>query len=850
MLSFFCHEEFCPSNLREGERPREPRYWIVKERCFMHKPSITEPLTTTGSKPWPTIPPQAWSRRMDEVLASPSQPVFPNGANGGHVQGAPLGGLGTGGIGRDYYGGFSRWTVKAGCLKHFCEPSNFFATYQAVEGQPGVARILYPDPAPDSIHGTPGYPGWQKDYPSASCSYHALFPKAWYHYRPLPDMPVELVCEQFSPLIPNNYRDSSLPVGLFVWHARNTGNKPVTLSILFNFANMVGWFNDFAKDRPSYNRGADTFNTPANLPLKGGQKQELAGILFNSQFAGEVPPEGHGQMCIAARASSRVSVSRHVGFHPPGAGDWLPQGKDIWNKFASIGRLDQEQASFQTGPNNDLPGALAATIILPPGETCEIPMTLVWDLPVIAFGSGRRHFRQYTKHIGASGKNAAKLAAEALERYGEWSQQIDAWHHEVISRGNRPDWYYSMLFNESYLLVDGYTVWTAGEVDGSPEEHFGIIECPDYAFYNTIDLWIYGSFSLLYYWPEIEKLVVRRLARLVDEDDPCLRTWLWKKGELYPNKAPGAVPHDFGTPGADPFFHSNSYYWQNTNIWRDLNAQFVLIVYRDYFMTKDAALLQECWPAVKDSLARLATYDADGDGLIENTGSPDQTFDSIALIGPGVYCNSLWLGALACAEKMAQQMHDTQAAQTYQQLLAKAKKSFDTVLWNGSFYRTDTQSSFKDTVFLEQLFGVWYAELMGVHGLVAPEKITSSARVAYEKNFLQCLNGRIGAKLLSNVSHEDDSAPKTKFNPDECQIHEALSGINMAFACHLLHAGMKDEAFKLLAAVYRVIYQEKGLWFRTPAAWNSNGDFRAIMNLRPLVIWAMEHEYEMAKVKK
>ena len=74
-----------------------------------------------------------------------------------------------------------------------------------------------------------------------------------------------------------------------------------------------------------------------------------------------------------------------------------------------------------------------------------------------------------------------------------------------------------------------------------------------------------------------------------------------------------------------------------------------------------------------------------------------------------------------------------------------------------------------------------------------------------------------------------------------------MCGINLAFACHLAVEGMEKEAFRLLEAVYRIVYKEKGLWFRTPAAWNANGDFRAIMNLRPLVIWAMEHKCEMPR---
>jgi hypothetical protein len=37
-----------------------------------------------------------------------------------------------------------------------------------------------------------------------------------------------------------------------------------------------------------------------------------------------------------------------------------------------------------------------------------------------------------------------------------------------------------------------------------------------------------------------------------------------------------------------------------------------------------------------------------------------------------------------------------------------------------------------------------------------------------------------------------------------------------------------------------VIYESKGYWFRTPEAWDVNGNFRASMYMRPAAIWAME----------
>ncbi len=51
---------------------------------------------------------------------------------------------------------------------------------------------------------------------------------------------------------------------------------------------------------------------------------------------------------------------------------------------------------------------------------------------------------------------------------------------------------------------------------------------------------------------------------------------------------------------------------------------------------------------------------------------------------------------------------------------------------------------------------------------------------------------------------------------------------------------MKDEAYHTAWGLYHVIYESKGYWFRTPEAWDINGNFRASMYMRPAAVWAME----------
>ena len=56
-------------------------------------------------------------------------------------------------------------------------------------------------------------------------TYHALFPRAWTTYSPEQlrhiDPHLQMTCRQISPVIPNNYKESSYPACVFVWEIEN-----------------------------------------------------------------------------------------------------------------------------------------------------------------------------------------------------------------------------------------------------------------------------------------------------------------------------------------------------------------------------------------------------------------------------------------------------------------------------------------------------------------------------------------------------------------------------------------------------------------------------------------------------
>lgn len=90
----------------------------------------------------------------------------------------------------------------------------------------------------------------------------------------------------------------------------------------------------------------------------------------------------------------------------------------------------------------------------------------------------------------------------------------------------------------------------------------------------------------------------------------------------------------------EPFVLINSYPIHDVSEWRDLNQKFVLEVFRDYKALENTEnvdrqkYLEDMYPACKVVMDHSLTFDKDGDGLIENGGFPDQTYDNWVMTGP------------------------------------------------------------------------------------------------------------------------------------------------------------------------------------------------------------------------
>jgi non-lysosomal glucosylceramidase len=792
-------------------------------------------------------PQASWSRPFGQGWEAPYTVRYASNLDDGPNHGMPLGGFGAGCIGRAPDGTFNLWHLDGGEHWFGTLPDCQFALFES-NGQRQRAHALAVQPEADGSRPDAGPPlsSWQW-YPASddrrnTGTYAARYPLSWTHYSGVFD--AELSCEAFSPILPGNYRQSSYPLAVFVWTLRNPTEQPLDLSLLLSWRNSCGWFTNTDPAAAVHFRddGSPEHNyVPAIGRTEGHHnrwvdQEGLRGVLLNGTIAAPIA-EGQGQWCIATAPQPGVRIQRCSRWNP--AGD----GSDIWGSFSRDGSIPDSDNDRRSGADDPASAALAVQCRLEPGQSLEIPLVISWDLPVTAFATGTRALRRYTDFFDASGTNAAALAAEALRDWRQWRAQIQAWQQPVLERSDLPEPLRMALFNELYDLASGGSLWSAASPQ-DPVGRFGVLECLDYAWYESLDVRLYGSFALLQLWPELDKSVLRSFARAIPASDPTPRPigWYFTQGKgrvEAARKVAGATPHDLGAPNERPWDASNYTAYQDCNLWKDLASDFVLQVWRTFKLApngEDLRFLADCWPAAVQALHHLKTFDINNDGLPDNGGAPDQTFDDWPLKGVSAYCGALWIAALEAALAMAQQLQlamglDTATEQrTFGAWLEQSRANFDALLWNGEYYNIDAESG-TPVVMADQLCGDFYARLLGLPAVVADDRARSALRAVKEACFEGFQGGRLG---VANGLRRDG----TPLDPNGTHPLEVWTGINFGIAAYYRLMGEGGTALAITGAVVEQVYSG-GLQFRTPEAITAENTFRACHYLRAMAIWAL-----------
>ncbi|KAK1257159.1 hypothetical protein QJS04_geneDACA024892 [Acorus gramineus] len=812
-------------------------------------------------------------------------------------QGVPLGGMGSGSISRGFRGEFRHWQIIPSLCEGSPIMANQFSIFISRDGgNKKFSSVLAPGQHEELEKlGDHGMSSWDWNLSGQHSTYHALFPRAWTIYDGEPDPELKISCRQISPFIPHNYRESSLPTSVFVYTLVNTGKERAKVSLLFTWANSIGGTSHQSGEHSNepfigedgvsgvllHHKTAND-NPPVTFAIAACETQNVNvtvlpcfGLLEDAHVtaedmwgtmahdgnfdrenfnAGPSKPSSSGDtLCAAVSASTwvepygRCSVAFALAWSSPKVK--FQKGCTYYRRYTQF---------YGTSERSALELVHDALMNYKWWEE-EIEK---WQSPILKDEKLPEWYKftlfnelYFLVAGGTVWTDSGSLAAD------EKSSSCSDHKHEKIADGDAKTTTPGKN-STSISQVDHITASTASSDDEKlasisfsdneltpanqersnncvslhdDREHVGrflYLEGIEYIMWCTYDVHFYASFALLDLFPKIELSIQRDFAKAVLCEDKRKVKFL-ADGSWAIRKVRGAVPHDLGTH--DPWHEMNAYNIHDTSRWKDLNPKFVLQVYRDFAAIGDMSFGTDVWPAVRAAMEYMDQFDRDGDGLIENDGFPDQTYDAWTVHGISAYCGCLWLAALQAASMMAHRLGDHAFAERCRRRFLKAKPVFESKLWNGSYFNYDSgTSSNSKSIQADQLAGQWYTASSSLPPLFEESRIRSALQKIFEFNVMKVNGGRMGAV--------NGMYPNGRVDESCMQSREIWTGVTYGVAATMVLSGMEHQAFATAEGVFISGWSEEGFgyWFQTPEAWTVDGHFRSLIYMRPLAIWAMQ----------
>ena len=541
----------------------------------------------------------------------------------------------------------------------------------------------------------------QEGYDAAKMQYSALYPVSETKYE---GKGVQIVKTQSSYVTPGDERLSSLPVNATVFTLENTTKDVREVTIVQVQDCIAGYMAK--KDRQGVQDSSFVLVPSARFPKgvkfnkKAKDGREVRGLQFyNEKPLAESDFNGCMGVSVAWNKKDNLNVSVKPMFYQDDAASVLKGA-------LRSGRVCEAWVKNVYSGRETMAGAVAVTVVLKPKQKVSFQFNLVLDFPEIKLNkltSAKKYTAFYPEAFG----RVEAMLDEALSADKNFDARLKAFESlvpkkavaKIYKTAAKQNEFKSLAINTLSFLAEA-TVW-------DKDDRFLVRECADYPFFNSLDVYFYGSFSLMALMPRLDGVVMKRFGDAIlavnnnrrrhheyvnhpfaDLPDPKLEG---------PRAVRGAVIHDLGSPfDAEP----DAYDWHNVKEWKDLAPKYVLMVLRHFHKTKDMQNLKDCKEAVYAAMQYLEKMVNEGENFPLTHGT-DDTFDNLSSHGISVYCGSLWIAGLRAAAKIAELLGDKAQADKWNAKADAANKEFDEALWDeaeGYYHFFVTPMEAKDVV--------------------------------------------------------------------------------------------------------------------------------------------------------
>ena len=699
----------------------------------------------------------------------------------------PVGGIGAGMFCIEGTGAISHMSVR-NKPEVFNEPCMFAAiSLKGIENGTKVLEGQVPDwkkfGQPNSANGSPktsfGLPRFN------NTKFLARFPFASIELQD-DDIPLEVNLRGWSPFIPTDADNSSLPVGAIEYSFRNTGSSIIKAVFSYNSRNFIGQSNN--------NRNK----------IKG-----ISNGFVLSEEGAKDKPERNGDFAIFTNEPN--TVVDHCWFR----GSMFDALTITWETIMNgdVRKIDPVEQ-----------GAPGASLFVPfelkPGETRVIRLMMAWYAPDTNYRFGKDSQENEKEEC------TEKDCSCKLPFYKPWYSARFKGIDEVVSYWKTN---YNDLRNKSELFTNSfYKTTLPDEVIEAIAANLTILKSPTVLRQPDGKLW---SFEGCY------------------DDAGCCDgscTHVWNYAQAIPHLFPGLERTMRETeffPSQDKEGHQT---FRSALPIRPIASTFyaasdgqlggIMKMYRDWRISGDNNWLKKMYPKVAESMDYcIRTWDPRLTGTLEE---PHHNTYDIEFWGPDGMCTSFYLGALKSISEMGKFMGED--VQKYQVLYEKGRKAIETELFDGEYFIqkikwkglnvTDPDSALIDPktkipdearklqlkegpnyqygkgCLSDGVLGAWIAEVCGLKNIIDSVKVASHLNAVYKYNFKTDLAdhsnpqrptyalGKEGGLLLATW-------PKGgMLSLPFIYSNEVWTGIEYQVASHLMFIGEADKGLKIVQA--------------------------------------------------
>ena len=701
----------------------------------------------------------------------------------------PLGGIGTGCVGFSGAGKLVNWEIFNNANKGYQPRQSFISIWAKAEGEKSVFKVLEGQlterldgpvyltedmwylgngAGPQQTQGA-GLPRMR------DCKFVGRFPFAKVNLEDT-TLPLKATVEGWSPFIPNNDKDSSIPAAIFYVNLQNTTNKTVEATLAMNVQNRAGKFNEIIRE-PGFcamymNDGAEDGNSMfigTTEPVTTWQTNWQSGNLFLSLEHFTTTFAATGQFDSSGAAVTKKEKSeRHKG--------------------------PAVEPENQRGDNlcSDQIGSIGIQLKLAPGQSKTVPLILGWYFPVFdtaaphEYGKVKTSWKNYYAMQWKSGLDVAKYVVQNLGRLEKDTRLFQKTFFSSTLPG-------TVLESISSTLC----------VLRSPT----VIRYPDGTLYGwegcaAAERLGYGTCSHVWHYQQAVAYLFPKLQRSMLEN-------FFFNGM---RESDGAVQFRIPVgPSAEPDMNSiNAPYPNQPAHISAADGQLgqVCQVYRDWLISGDNKWLKKMWPRAKKALEYTwVEWDKDRDGLLE--GPHHNTLD-LNLSSAEPFCGSIYQAALLVGEKLARHFGEEKSAKEYRRIYELGKKLTDEKLFNGEFYHQMLPAEgiyqLGNGCISEQVHGQLYSKMLGLDDVFDAKNIHKALgslfKYNYFDNFYDFINVFRAYSIGSDRGLVIATWPKGG-RPEQPLLYcdETMSGFEYQVAGNLLYDGYILEGLTVIKSI-------------------------------------------------